>query len=94
MRSGDDHDDNNDDDDGDNDDDDGRIPTEMWRDDVLCKDNPVTFMYAIYPCYSNYAPLRRNPVEIDSQKFVLDSKVTRATNEPSRRFHNHKEGPY
>ena len=26
----------------------------MWRDDVLCKDNPVTFMYAIYPCYSNF----------------------------------------
>ena len=65
----------------------------MWRDDVLCKDNPVTFMYAIYPCYSNYAPLRRNPVEIDSQKFVLDSKVTRATNEPSRRFHDHGESP-
>jgi len=52
-----------------------RIPTEMWKGDELCKDNPVTFMYAIYPCYSNYAPLRRNPVEIDSQKFVLDSKI-------------------
>ena len=87
MRSGkDDDDDNNNDDNNDDDDDNDndRIPTEMWRDDVLCKDNPVTFMYAIYPCYSNYAPLRRNPVEIDSQKFVLDSKVTRATNEPSR----------
>merc|ERR1712106_761108 len=52
-----------------------RMPTDMWVDNDLCKSNPVTFLYAIYPCYSNYAPLRRNPVEITSQKFVLDSKV-------------------
>ena len=51
------------------------VPTQMWKDDVICKDNPVSLLYAIYPCYSDYAPLRRNPVEIDSQKFVLDSKV-------------------
>ena len=57
MRSGkdDDDDDNNDDNNDDDDDNDNdRIPTEMWRDDGLCKDNPVTFMYAIYPCYSNF----------------------------------------
>jgi len=52
-----------------------RMPTDMWADNELCKSNPVTFLYAIYPCYSNYAPLRRNPVEITSRKFVLDSKV-------------------
>ena len=51
------------------------IPMDMWKDHQNCSNNPVTFLYAIYPCYSNYAPLRRNPVEIDSQKFVLDSKV-------------------
>jgi len=42
---------------------------------VMCSNNPVTFLYAIYPCYSSFAPLRRNPVEINSQKFVLDSKI-------------------
>lgn len=52
-----------------------RMPTDMWADNELCKTNPVTFLYAIYPCYSNFAPLRRNPVEITSRKFVLDSKV-------------------
>jgi len=52
-----------------------RIPTDMWKSDVMCSNNPVTFLYAIYPCYSSFAPLRRNPVEINSQKFVLDSKI-------------------
>ena len=52
-----------------------KIPTEIWTENTLCKSNPVTFLYAIYPCYPNYAPLRRNPVEITSQRFVIDSKV-------------------
>jgi len=51
------------------------IPTEMWAESALCHDNPITLLYAIYPCYGEFAPLRRNPVEITSQKFVLDSKV-------------------
>jgi len=52
-----------------------KMPTNMWAENDLCKNNPVSFLYAIYPCYANYAPLRRNPVEITSKKFVLDSKV-------------------
>ena len=51
------------------------IPTEMYADVPECLNNPVTFLYAIYPCYGEYAPLRRNPVTITSKKFVLDSKV-------------------
>ena len=51
------------------------LPTDMWKSDVMCSNNPVTILYAIYPCYSNFAPLRRNPVEITSQRFVLDSKI-------------------
>jgi hypothetical protein len=51
------------------------IPTEMFADIPECLDNPVTFMYAIYPCYGMFAPLRRNPTTIESQRFVIDSKV-------------------
>ena len=63
----------------------------MWASHSLCGNNPASLLYAIYPCYSDFAPLRRNPVEITSQRscslyiyssvltvvyrFVLDSKV-------------------
>jgi len=52
-----------------------KIPTGMFNDQELCKNKPVTLMYGIYPCYANFAPLRRNPVSISVSRFVLDSKV-------------------
>ena len=69
-----------------------KIPTHMWAENPLCKSNPVTFMYAIYPCYSNYAPLRRNPVEISSLRFVLDSKVVTVKMQVNNDTHNAEPG--
>ena len=51
------------------------IPTTMFENIPECQDNPITYLYAIYPCYGDFAPLRRNPVTIHSQRFVIDSKV-------------------
>jgi hypothetical protein len=51
------------------------IPTEMYAGQPECLNNSVTFLYAIYPCYAHFAPLRRNPFSINTQRFVLDSKV-------------------
>ena len=51
------------------------LPTEMYADVPGCLNNPVTFLYAVYPCYGDFAPLRRNPVTIQSDRFVIDSKV-------------------
>ena len=70
------------------------IPMDMWLKHENCSNNPVTFLYAIYPCYSNYAPLRRNPVEIDSQKFVLDSKVITVKMVVNNDTHNARPGEY
>lgn len=51
------------------------IPTEMYASNPKCMNNPVTFLYAVYPCYGQYAPLRRNPVSLRSDRFIIDSKV-------------------
>jgi hypothetical protein len=51
------------------------IPTKMYANSPQCINNSVTFMYAIYPCYGYFAPLRRNPFSIKAESFVLDSKV-------------------
>ena len=51
------------------------IPTEMFASQPECLNNSVTFLYAIYPCYARFAPLRRNPFSINAERFVLDSKV-------------------
>ena len=51
------------------------IPTEMFAETPGCLNNPVTFLYAVYPCYGDFAPLRRNAVTMTSDRFVIDSKV-------------------
>jgi hypothetical protein len=47
----------------------------MYASHPECQANSVTFMYAVYPCYGTFAPLRRNPFSITSDSFVIDSKV-------------------
>ena len=51
------------------------IPTDMYDSEPNCLNNPITFLYSVYPCYGMFSPLRRSPVSITAERFIIDSKV-------------------
>ena len=54
------------------------VPTGMFENIEGCNDNPVTILTAVYNGLTYTAPKRKNPVNIHSRKFRIDTKVISA----------------